>query len=278
MIIFDLYDIKNINMVRNRFENTNGDEDLLKQENVKGIKTEIVEEYKKFGIIVDKNFRIDMRKCSSKGMEDVSEDIFKVGRAEYKFRMNDTYMTKESEYLEQMTTIIFAKFLKDNFITVRASKFDDYERGVDTIIIEKSGGDVLATMDETLDELRPKKMHKILSLQPVEIKYCFKKGDDGLFIPSVRSNIPISCVQFPKEKLEDIMGNIEGKIEEYSKVEIEAFCILSSNLLKILKKQIELEENIEFPEISRVFDEELKQKRVKFYEIIREYNEKYKCL
>ena len=50
--------------------------------------------------------------------------------------------------LEMAATIALHKTLPSEFITVRTSEYDDFENGVDNLIINKETGDVICTIDE----------------------------------------------------------------------------------------------------------------------------------
>jgi hypothetical protein len=50
-----------------------------------------------------------------------------------------------------LKTCIFHKFLKDDFIVVRSSTYDDVNNGVDNIILEKKTGKILCAIDEVTD-------------------------------------------------------------------------------------------------------------------------------
>ncbi|HTX87283.1 MAG TPA: hypothetical protein VMC41_04445 [Candidatus Nanoarchaeia archaeon] len=55
--------------------------------------------------------------------------------------------------LELAATAIFHKVLQEKFIVVRSSVFDDYENGVDNIIVNKETGDVVCAFDEVRENV-----------------------------------------------------------------------------------------------------------------------------
>jgi len=53
--------------------------------------------------------------------------------------------------LESATTILFYKILKDRFLVVKSSEWDDFENAADNIIIDKATGEIVGMFDE-IDE------------------------------------------------------------------------------------------------------------------------------
>ncbi|MCX6737030.1 MAG: hypothetical protein NTW73_03045 [Candidatus Parcubacteria bacterium] len=49
---------------------------------------------------------------------------------------------------EKIVTYLLAKYLGDDYIVVRASLYDDYFNGIDTMVIEKETGRVICTLNE----------------------------------------------------------------------------------------------------------------------------------
>lgn len=56
-----------------------------------------------------------------------------------------------AERLEKLATAIFYKFLKNDFIVARTSRFDDIKAGADNIIIERRTGNIVCAFDEVGD-------------------------------------------------------------------------------------------------------------------------------
>jgi hypothetical protein len=50
--------------------------------------------------------------------------------------------------LEMLTPILLYKFLPEKFVAVKTSKYDDYENGVDNLIVNKETGEVICTIDD----------------------------------------------------------------------------------------------------------------------------------
>lgn len=71
------------------------------------------------------------------------EDIVRI-RAQHKEK-------EKGRQMEIFTAILFNKMLKDDFIVVPASAYDDYMNGIDTVMVNKKTGDVVCTFDEVHD-------------------------------------------------------------------------------------------------------------------------------
>lgn len=54
--------------------------------------------------------------------------------------------------LEMALTVLLHRLIGNEFIVARASVYDDYANGVDTVIIDKTTGDVVCTFDEVTDD------------------------------------------------------------------------------------------------------------------------------
>ena len=54
--------------------------------------------------------------------------------------------------LEAAKTILFHKAIKSDFLVMRSSNFDDYENGVDNVMVNKKTGDIICAFDEVNDK------------------------------------------------------------------------------------------------------------------------------
>ena len=57
---------------------------------------------------------------------------------------------KDPNLTEMSLTLLLNKFLKKDFIVARASSYDDYNNGIDNVLIDKTSGEVLCGFDEVM--------------------------------------------------------------------------------------------------------------------------------
>ncbi len=124
---------------------------------------------------------------------------------------------------EMAITLVLHRFLKDRFIVARASKYDDYEHGVDNVIIDKETGVIICGFDEVIDfdyrteeNKKVKKVKNSLEHGGTEIKYGATVIDGELQRKSFR-NIPTFYLSLFKKDLDKLLlslQNNQGKSEE----------------------------------------------------------------
>ena len=156
--------------------------------------------------------------------------------------------SKNASNIAEMTiTLILHKFLKDNFIVARASKYDDYNHGVDNVIIDKNTGSVICGFDEVigLDQERDggeKKMKKVknsLERGGTEIKYGATVVDGKIVRQSFR-NIPTFYLAISKPELNEVLVDLQ-KNDNMS----EATTRIFGQLISSLEEQYEVFKNLD---------------------------------
>jgi hypothetical protein len=135
------------------------------KEQLAGLAKEVNQE---FPGLLDTNGQMTMFGQSASGDSDLvgqQEAAFSAGAGK---NLADWRRDKESNpasLTEMALTLILDKFLKDDFIVARASAYDDYNNGVDQVIIDKKTGAVVCGFDEVIthmsDGASPKKEKKI---------------------------------------------------------------------------------------------------------------------
>lgn len=145
----------------------------------------------------------------------------------------------DSNIAEMAVTLILHKFLHDNFIIARASKYDDYNHGVDNVIIDKLTGSVICGFDEVigLDEERDgseKKMKKVknnLEHGGTAIKYGATVVD-GKIVRQSFKNIPTFYLALSKPELNQLLMDLQ-KNDDKSEVATRIF----EKLIESLEQQ-----------------------------------------
>ncbi len=157
--------------------------------------TGIVEHYEDIGIQLEHDGRVSVSAFRAfYPPEKLDKDRRYVEKKERHIRDRSVDVDKrnniESECFEQLVSVIFTKVMPDRFAVLRTAKYDDYEHGVDTIIIDRETGDVVCSVDEVisddLEKATRRKMNQIehINENGVQIDYGYKKNEDGLFVPA----------------------------------------------------------------------------------------------
>lgn len=144
----------------------------------------------------------------------------------------------KSNQTEMAITVLLHKFLKERFLVVRASVFDDYKHGMDNLILDKQTGAIVCAFDEVLrnegdKKKAPVKIDKIKkkALQGgTEAKYGFSLKDGTLVRDHVR-NIPVFYLSLDSDNLDSLakslLENFDG---DASLVEKELFAHLVQSI------------------------------------------------
>ncbi len=130
-------------------------------ENLQEFTKETAESFREEGVPVDDSCRVDMYafegiECELKGIyskDRIKKDQEYVDKMLKKFgdKGEQEKLKTRGEQLEMLKTCVFHKFLKDEFIVVRSSQYDDINNGVDNIIVERKTGKVLCAVDDVAD-------------------------------------------------------------------------------------------------------------------------------
>ena len=149
-------------------------------------------------------------------------------------RVKDKEREKSSQ-MEMLTNAIFYKVLKDRFIVVRASTYDDYFSGVDNYLVDKETGDVVCAFDEVHDHERgdrkDKKWERVEAIGKggKKIKYGVVPHGDKLIQKEIR-NIPVFFLSLTTEELtrgmEKFSRNINDTANEWEKMTFNKFTML----------------------------------------------------
>lgn len=136
---------------------------------------------------------------------------------------------------EMALTLVLHKFLKEDFIIARASSYDDYNNGVDQVVIDKKTGAVVCGFDEVIthfkDRQSPKKEGKLeekMLAGGARLKYGATVIDNRLERRPLR-NIPAFYLSLTKEDLIKILSSLKPG-NEISRQEEDVFNHLVESL------------------------------------------------
>jgi hypothetical protein len=145
--------------------------------------------------------------------------------------------------LEKAVMVVFHKILGEKFLVMRSSVHDDYENGVDNIIVNKETGDVICAFDEVHGETKhgridDKKAKMLRKAQDggADIKYglTFEEGGKKLVKKQIE-NVPDFYLSLEPQDLQNLLANLDSDLgSRPSDVELKIF----DNFILSLEEQI----------------------------------------
>lgn len=149
--------------------------------------------------------------------------------------------------VEVAMTFLLQKTLGSDYIVARASVYDDYINGVDTVIVNKTTGEVVAAFDELhnddLGKRARAKEEKILKKAKrggTHLKYGFS-FDDGKLVKKSLQNLPIFYLGLTTAELHKIyskmnFNNLDQLIDEERAImgDLKDSLLLQSKLIMAL--------------------------------------------
>lgn len=149
--------------------------------------------------------------------------------------------------MEMFTSVLFHKILKNEFVVMRASAYDDYVNGIDTVMVNKKTGDIVCAFDEVHNhknsaraEEKSKKTIKKAREGGATLSYGIEIENGKMKRKEIK-NLPVFFIGLETEELEDVLANMDyGK--EISPKEKKVFAQFVSSLE--MQKQILLSERL----------------------------------
>lgn len=196
---------------------------------------------------VDEDCRLDLEEYKREEIYDggrINNDKRRVERykkewREEKEKMNEReleYM-EDGEKFEKLKTIIFNKFLGDDFVTVRTSMIDDIDEGVDNIIINKETKKIVGAFDEVCSDKGHSRKEKGVSDKIKDgggkLKYGleFKKKEE-IIASRKGDNLPLFYLQIDHGLLNEALNGLGENREEKTGAEEEIFKRLINSMYR----------------------------------------------
>jgi len=144
--------------------------------------------------------------------------------------------------LEKAVVVVFHKILGDKFLVVRSSVHDDYENGIDNMIINKETGEVVCTFDEVHGEAKyggedrkREKIRKKAQAGGAKIKHglSVKKNSSGKneLVKGPIKNVPAFFLSLEPAKLDELLISMGNNLNDPpSAVELEFFDLFIQSL------------------------------------------------
>jgi len=213
------------------FEGSEIEIEQPEEEKLKNLIEQISESLREKGVPVDSNCRLDMDSFQEIYSQEKIEDDKRTVREREKKWYRDLPqegIKKGGEKLEILKTIIFHKFIGENFIVVRTSTYDDIINKADNLILEKKTGNPVCAYDEAVDvggQVLEKKKMRILDRNKeggTRLKYGIALKENKLIKGEVEG-IPLYYLCFPIEHLEKAKREILPSLNEVSDYEKKVF-------------------------------------------------------
>ncbi len=137
---------------------------------------------------------------------------------------------------EMALTVMFHKFLKDEFIVARSSDFDNYNNGVDQVLVYKATGEVVCGIDEVIVNPSDKaetskkvsKLEKIMAKGGANIQYGAKLQAGNLVRAEVKK-VPAFYMSLRKAELVELLESLKNNPDKITPIEEKIFDQLLSS-------------------------------------------------
>lgn len=146
---------------------------------------------------------------------------------------------KAPNLTEIALTLMLNNFLNKEFIVARASSFDDYNNGVDNILIDKKTGEVLCGFDEVMTKSgevssakKEAKLNNLMAKGGARLKYGARLENGNLVRAAVK-NIPAFYLPLDKQELKELLDSFINS-ETNQKISEKIFL----KLIKSLEEQV----------------------------------------
>ncbi|MCX6782026.1 MAG: hypothetical protein NTW66_02840 [Candidatus Magasanikbacteria bacterium] len=145
--------------------------------------------------------------------------------------------------MEMAVTGLLHKILKDDFLVVRASAYDDYKNGVDNIILNKRTGEAICAFDEVHEggagERTGEKMEKIKKVASrggARVRYGIKL-EEGKLKRAEMATLPVFYLGLKSAELENLLAKMDFNPDSaVTPAEYDVFAKLTASLKE--QKQI----------------------------------------
>lgn len=127
--------------------------------------------------------------------------------------------------LEMALTVLLHRLIGSEFIVARASTYDDYANGVDTVIIDKTTGTVVCTFDEVTDDAGGNRYAQKLDKTTLKAKrggttirygltFAAGSGDKQQLVKKEINNVPLFYLALDRLQLNDLLKALPTDIRQ----------------------------------------------------------------
>jgi hypothetical protein len=212
---------------------------------LKFLSAEINNEYQEFGQILENDATIKIEGSDASLHREVVLIKEQVWASEKNCTVEEWNNKKEKDpatVSEMFITLLLHKVLKDRFLVARASYYDDYENGIDYVLIDKKTGAVVCGFDQVLGigkddggAKKKQKIDRILLRGGARLEYGITFDKENNLIRKKLRNIPTFFLGLAKDDLDKSLNSLQKNNNLNDQV-IEDF---GKNILKKMVKSLE---------------------------------------
>ena len=178
--------------------------------------------------IMDESGAVIMEGNDSNFHKEIVEAKEQVWAGENGLSLDDWRKKRESNasnIAEMAVVSLLDKFFGDRFLVVRASSYDDYEYGVDNILVDKETGAVICGFDQVVGmgkddggSKKRSKMERILLKGGTKLEYGLALDEDKKIVRKKLSSIPAFFIGITKNDLSLLLSELkEGEVSTGTK-------------------------------------------------------------
>lgn len=154
----------------------------------------------------------------------------------------------KGEMMEKAITLILDEILGDDFVVARASSFDDYNNGVDNVILHKKTGNVVCGFDDVISkdkeggsEEKKEKIKIIMARGGARLKYGLSLKEDGGLETKELKNLPAFYLALSQDDLALALQSLakEGLKEGINKLAIKLFKSIDEQIKDIDREKLD---------------------------------------
>ncbi len=207
---------------------------------------EIAAELTESGINTDDLCRVNMKAYESLYGSQVEKDIYNIRQREEKWQNQKQKSSKEKkqtkitngEKMEMFKTALFHKAIGKDFFVLRSSLFDDYNNGIDNVIVEKETGAIVGAFDEVVAGNGKTEKEGKVAARNTRGGAFLKYGvgmENGQPVKQENRHIPLFYLALEKEELAAALEKFDPSEKNLSEMEKD----LLEKLTESVKEQIE---------------------------------------
>lgn len=199
----------------------------------------IAAELRESDIDVDDFCRIDMEAYEPLYGRQAKKDMYEIKQREEKWqkerpgKKGERRKMTNGEKMEMFKTALFHKAIGKNFFVLRSSPFDDYNNGIDNVIVEKKTGAVVGAFDEVVANGKTEKEGKVAARNTrggAFLKYGIGAAAGTKTVKQNNSHIPLFYLALEEKELNDAINDFNLSEEEFSELEKELLKKLAASV------------------------------------------------
>ncbi|MDA3802301.1 MAG: hypothetical protein PF488_00150 [Patescibacteria group bacterium] len=205
----------------------------------------------RYGEILDSEGRIKVTDSDDLRYVKIKEEVYASERGMSLESYQEKQEKSSSSLAEQAITLSLSKVLGSRFLSLRSSTWDDYENGVDNVLVDMETGSLVCGFDEVVEgynqdgkDIKEEKIMKKFKKGGAHLKYGLEVSNEESKSVNIKSqkNLPNFYISVNKNELSDLMENVSKP--EISSVEKKVLNDFVFSLESQIEKMNDVEINI----------------------------------